>query len=129
MNLGSSATIVQPQTELPDELKQIITNYEEEKSKTEDLGELWSLEWQYGKTFVKWNKFDKALEWFEYIISESEKDIKPAEVDEYAYRAHQKKAKLLFNILCFKTSMVHLTKAEKLIEASETEIQASSDPK
>ena len=53
---------------------------------------------------------------YDYIISETEKDIRAAGIDKYAYKAYQNKAILLYETLCFKSSFALLTKAEEIIK-------------
>jgi RecA-family ATPase len=57
----------------------------------------------------------KAIEAYDYVISEAEKDIRPSSIDKYAYKAYQKKAILMYDILCFKTAIELLDKAEEIV--------------
>ena len=86
------------------------------KSKTTDTVELCKISWYQGKHLHRMKRYPKAMKCFEFIIKESEKDIKPVEVDKFAYKAHQKVAQMMFEILCFKTAFEHLTKAEQLLK-------------
>lgn len=61
----------------------------------------------------------EALKCYDFIIAESEKDIKPAEVDNYAYKAYQKKAKIMYEILWFKTADENLSKADEILAEME----------
>ena len=59
---------------------------------------------------------EKAVEWYNYVITESLKDIKLAGIDVYAYKSYQAKAQIYFDILCFKTAFEALGKAEAIIK-------------
>jgi RecA-family ATPase len=58
---------------------------------------------------------NKAVECYNYIIQEAEKDIRPTSIDKYAYKAYQNKAILMYDILCFKTAIDLLNKAEAIV--------------
>ena len=96
-----------------------MTEEEDFKAKIADITdteELWKLYWKQGKMLQRAKVNPKAVEWFDFIIKEAEKDIRPAGIDKYAYKAYQQKAILYFNILCFKTAFGCLEKAEELIK-------------
>jgi tetratricopeptide (TPR) repeat protein len=104
------------------ELTALLQQFEEVKKFKDNVGEHCQDFWKLGKQFIKWRKFDLAMECFDAIINESDKDIKAAEVSNYSYKAHQKKARMLFEVLCFKTALFHLNKAEEIIEGSINEL-------
>ena len=60
--------------------------------------------------------YHKASECYDFIISQVEKDIRPAEIDKYAYKAYQNKAIMSYEALCFKTAFELLGKAEEIIK-------------
>lgn len=95
-----------------DEFKSLLSN-------TTDITEQCRINLHYGKILQKMKRSPKALQCFESIVAEAEKDIKPVGVDEYAYKAHQRIAKLYYEMLCFKTAKSHLEKAEEIIVSLE----------
>lgn len=98
-----------------------VDEFQKLLSSTTDTVELCMINLKYGSLLQKMKRGPEAIKWYDFIIDESEKDIKPAEVDNYAYKAYQKKAKIMFEILCFKTADEYLTKAEQILEEMEKE--------
>lgn len=82
---------------------------------TTDIKELCKINWKQGKLLQQCKILPKAQEWFEYIIKEVEKDIRPVGIEKYAIKAYQQKAIMHFDILCFKTAFELLGRAEEII--------------
>ena len=88
----------------------------QEKIREASPEELYKLHYEQGKMLQKCRVFSKAVDCFDYIITKSMDNIRPAGIDAYAYKSYQRKAQIYFDVLCFKTAFDWLGKAEYIIK-------------
>ena len=48
---------------------------------------------------MKMKRFTEAIKEFDIVITEVEKDIRPASLDKYGFKAYQKKAQMMHDML------------------------------